>query len=446
MTGAYPDIEKLNTAAFYENPTPRLLARKIMQTIVRPRDEVNTPQTEEEAMTHLYEKYTRDLLSAKEGKREPEYQGQTVVLTGSTGMLGSYLLDLMINDERVKTVVCLNRTSDGGLQKQTGAMESRGLKCDFTKVEFYHIDITKPDFGLSSDQYTRLLQETDRWIHNAWPVNFNMSIHSFEPQLKGVRNVADFAAKADKRVAVTFVSSIATGERWDANRGPLPEERLEDMRLAGGGYGRSKFLGTLILDDAAKVGDFTAAIIRVGQVGGPLAEAGAWNRHEWLPSVIASSLFLRALPSDLGFMDRVDWIPAESIANLVLEASGVVQQPGQEYAGGYFHGVNPQATTWQVLAPAVQEFYGKDRLPRLVSFAEWVKLLERSEVERPEAISANPGLKLLDTYRDMVKAAQFGMKPVEFSMDRTVSQSRTMRDAHAVTPQLMQHWCKQWGH
>lgn len=433
--------DQLAPAKVYSNPTPRLLSKYVMENIVNPTGSESGSQEPEPhaAMNRLYETYTQDLPQAKHGRHEANDLGQTVVLTGSTGMLGSYMLNMMVESDRVKTIICLNRTDDGGLKRQFDAMKSRGLTTRFDKAEFHHVDISQPDFGLSPSLLSRLSREVDRWIHNAWPVNFNFTVDSFEPHIKGVRNVANFAAQAEKRVAVTFISSIGTTERWSLDA-PVPEERLNDLTLPSGGYGQSKLIGSLILDEVAKAGDFPAVVIRVGQVAGPQSELGAWNRHEWLPSIIASSLHLKALPSDLGLMNRVDWIPAESVAGLVLDVSGVSQQLRPEEVGGYYHAVNPEATAWPALAPAVREWYGKSRLPEMVSFAEWISRLEKSEIE-----PANPGLKLVDTYSAMNMAAQAGHKGVVHDTRRTIYQSPTLKNTHAVTPQLMQLWCKQWG-
>jgi thioester reductase-like protein len=227
-------------------------------------------------MKRIYENLTRDLPPAIPGRQEPSDVDQTVVLTGSTGMLGSYLLDLMVNNSRVKTVICLNKADDGGAKKQLEAMKSRGLSTSYAKAEFRHVDISLPDFGLPPSLLARPLHETDRWIHNAWPVNFNFSVESFEPHIRGVRNVADFAAKAEKRVAVAFISSIGTTEGWTLDS-PIPETSLDDLNLPTAGYGRSKLVGSLVLEQVAKAGDFPAAIIRVGQVAGPLTPRRYWR-------------------------------------------------------------------------------------------------------------------------------------------------------------------------
>lgn len=451
------DAKALAPRVIYSNSTPRRLAGHIFNSVVRGGQ--NSAQSEDEqqqaAMRAIHKKYTQNLIQGQPNRPDPRNDNQVVILTGSTGMLGSYLLHLMGRNPRVAKIICLNRAADGGRAQQAHALADRGLDTSVldTKAEFYHADLSQPDLGLGADVYQRLQAETDRVIHNAWPVNFNIPIESFEPFLAGVRYLGDLAATATRRVAVTFISSIATADRWDpATHGgaaKVPETRFEDMSLSSGGYGRSKAVGSLILEDAARDddsgragGNFPYAVVRVGQVGGPEAEAGMWNRQEWLPSIIASSLYLKALPDHLGAMDRVDWTPAEKIAQLVLEAAGVSRVLATaDDMNGYYHGVNPHASKWSDLAVAVQEFYGKDRIAELVPFGEWVDRLEKTQADGAETVVRNPGVKLVDSYRGMAAAES----SVIYDMTKTAERCPVVKETTAITPEMMKHWCNQWG-
>lgn len=453
-TGHDVDAQALAPRVIYKNATPRRLASHIMHSVLSSSSAQAQSEDEQqqEAMRTLYHQYTRDLTVATPGRPSPRAEGQVVVLTGSTGMLGSYLLALMGSNPAVRKIVCLNRAADGGRAQQVKALADRGLDVGLvdTKAEFHHADTSKPDLGLPAAVYARLQAEADRVIHNAWPVNFNLPVESFAPFLAGCRHLADLAATAARRVAVTFISSIAVAGRWDParhGRPTIPEARLDDVALADGGYGRSKMVGSLIIEDAAAAGDFPYAVVRVGQVAGPEAAAGMWNRQEWLPSIVASSLYLGALPADLGGMDRVDWTPAERIAKLVLEASGVAAR-GQssttavtEDINGYYHGVNPHAVKWANLAAAVQAFYGSERIAELLPFGEWIDRLEKTQADGEETVAKNPGVKLIDSYRGMASAPA----SVVYDMTETARRCPVVRETTAITPELMRHWCKQWG-
>ncbi|KAL1838823.1 hypothetical protein VTJ49DRAFT_2180 [Mycothermus thermophilus] len=407
--GVRVDASALATRVIYGHPTARRLAEYLYSVVGKDGQDTTAsgeqPQHEEDhAMEALLQKYTRSMLPARPNKPPPRNEDQVVIITGTTGQLGSYLLHFALLNPRVRQVLCLNRTPDAE-DRQRRAHTDRGLTCDLSKAEFLHADLSRSDLGLGRSTYERLKREADRVIHNQWPVNFNMPVESFEPHIRGVRNLVDLSADAVRRVPVVFVSSIATVAGWRRPE-PVPERSLRDLGIATGGYGRSKLVSSLILERASEVSGVPIEVIRVGQIGGPASEKGSWNRQEWLPSIVSSSVHLGVLPDSLGQMTTVDWTPIEVIARMVLEVSGVTQGVAIDEVNGYFHGINPRTTHWAPLAQAVMEFYG-GRIQRLVSFDEWVEALEKSQSDT-EDISRNPALKLLDTYKTWARVAKEG--------------------------------------
>ena len=442
--GIRASASKLATRVIYGNPTPRRLAH-YLYTVVKEGDASSECAAEHEihAMESQIAKYTKDLPAAKEDKSPLLDEKQTVLLTGSTGALGSYLLDFMLSSPKVKKVICLNRSEDARARQHHLSAE-RGLSTDFAKAEFHHADLGQFNLGLPTQVYEAIRDEVDRVIHNQWPVNFNMSVESFEPHVRGVRHLIDLGAAARKRVPVVFISSISVADGWTQPY-PVPEESIHDLTLAAhSGYARSKLVSSLILEEGTRASGVPSVVIRVGQIAGPEGENGVWNRQEWLPSIVASSVSLGVLPGDLGVMDVVDWTPIERIAKMVLEVSGVVTQVPVFEVGGYFHGVNPETTTWDKLAPAVQEFYG-GRIKRLVPFSEWIRVVEKSAAEKMDHVRDVPAIKLLDTYKAWDQAKLSGREHVDFAMTRTKSRSKVMADSKAITLELVKNWCRQWA-
>ncbi|EXF76803.1 thioester reductase domain-containing protein [Colletotrichum fioriniae PJ7] len=440
--GANITADAIATRVIYAHPTPRQLAAYLMDRVSKNTSADSNGDGENHdihAMEAQLQKYTRDLPKSTGTKPAPNDKGQTVLVTGTTGALGSYLLDFMEHNPAVSKVVCLNRSEDSG-KRQVKMSAERGLATTWKKAEFLCVDMSKSNLGLEPEVYDRLLKEADRIIHNAWPVNFNISVETFEPHIRGVRHWVDFSLRAAKNVPVVFVSSIGTVDTWQGP-GPVPEKRLMDLSLPSTGYGRSKMVSSLILDEATQVSGVPTAVVRVGQVAGPQSKDGVWNRQEWLPTIIASSKYLGALPRDLGAMATVNWTPIEGIANLILEVSGIAAPVPLENINGYFHGVNPRTVPWEKLAEAVREFYGDSVIKKLVSFKEWVELLENSTATTDD-VDKNPGIKLLDFYQGLAMGEGQG---VEFSMERTTKSSKTMKEMQAVTPELMQNWCRQWA-
>ncbi|KAJ5930540.1 acetyl-CoA synthetase-like protein [Penicillium verhagenii] len=389
----------------------------------------------------LVEKYTQNLPAPTSTKPLPATTNQTIIITGTTGAVGCYLLDLALANPEITKIYCFNRTSDAR-ERQIAASSFRGLSTDFpsSRVEFLTVDLSSSSkFNLSEEITTRLAGTVDLIIHNAWPVDFNQSIASFEPHLRGVRHLIDFSAAAAKRIPITFVSSVSTVEQWPEST-PIPEQSLSDFSQASQmGYGQSKLAASLILDAGANQSSVPRNVVRVGQVAGPRAEQGQWNPREWLPSIIRSSLFLGLLPSNLGLLANMGWAPVEDIAGVILEVAA-----GQNGDGGYFHAINPNLPDWEgVIVPAVTEFYGS-RIERVVGFEEWVDALEKSAVGDVD-LEKNPGVKLLDTYR-LASTKVTGDEDVGagFATEKTEQASETMRRMEPVTAELMKRWCKQW--
>ena len=86
---------------------------------------------------------------------------RVVLLTGSTGALGSHLLALLLQSPVVQLIYCLNRVSSSKSipERQKEAFLSQGLdvaSLHSDKIVLYEGDVTKPGFGLDNDVLTKV--------------------------------------------------------------------------------------------------------------------------------------------------------------------------------------------------------------------------------------------------------------------------------------------------
>ena len=151
-------------------------------------------------------------------------------------------------------------------------------------------------------------------IHNAWKVDFNLSLSSFESQIAGTRKLADFCASTGRPVRMLFTSSISVAYGWPSVDGPIPESPLDDPRYAmRSGYAESKFVVEQVcpwqycrvslrtystarqLFSKLYSNGLEATSLRVGQVCGS-GKSGAWNVTDWVPVLLKTSLSLGYLP------------------------------------------------------------------------------------------------------------------------------------------------------
>ncbi|KAJ9143061.1 NRPS-like enzyme [Pleurostoma richardsiae] len=377
--------------------------------------------------------------------QENDQKRLTVLLTGSTGSLGTYILDALFDNPHVSKVVCLNRSADAR-HRQEAALHSRGLKTlSGFNVQFLHAELSQKYLGLDLPDYDALLSSVTTVLHNGWPVDFNRSFSSFQPAVDGVLNLVKFAHACHNTCSIFFISSVGVVQEWpklSADGTPVPEETLNDWRLAQEGYGQSKMVAERILAEATKVSAIHASICRVAQVAGPVlrGEQGSWNEREWFPTLVSTSQKLKMLPSSLGYMESLDWVPVDLLAKIVVEQLASSESSTSEASKGIttvYHIANPRHAPWASVLPVVQKHLGAG--VSVVPPEEWLRALA-DKVNSPEAASI-PGTKLLEFYRGIGTSKE--VAPV---LDTTQSQkaSPTLAAVTAVQPDWMDLWMRQW--
>lgn len=159
--------------------TPRELARYLLSNLDdQDRDDVDEDKQEVVGMQKLLTKYINNWPELRSDKSDHLDHGQPIILTGSTGSLGAYIFHRLCQPPSISKFIGLNCDEDGGLSRQLSVGEFRGLTFDLSKVEFIHTDLFLPRLNIEKEKYTALLTSADCIVHNAWPVNFSMSIAS----------------------------------------------------------------------------------------------------------------------------------------------------------------------------------------------------------------------------------------------------------------------------
>lgn len=294
------EIGGVSPSVIYRHPTLRLLASFLVGNA--PDEGSRSESTDTlDKMASLLRLYTaalprqvrKDRRMTVDGTEVARETNMRVVLTGSTGSLGSYLLDALYHSPQVAGIVCLNRGTDSA-DRQRSASESRGLTSDWDerRVLFLEADLSAPLLGLYPAVYQRLQTETTHVIHNQWPVNFHWPVACFEPHIRGVRNLIDLCLVTRHDALLLFISSVSAVGAW-SEPSPVPEAPVSNMAAAAMGYGQAKLVSEQILERAVAFSGLRAATCRVGVVAGPVERPeGLWNRHEYIPAVRTRLSFL----------------------------------------------------------------------------------------------------------------------------------------------------------
>ena len=113
-----------------------------------------------------------------------------VLLTGSSGSLGSFLHERLVSSPYVEKVICLNRGTNAQ-SRQMRSYEHKGLSRGFQLAIFLHGRISKQCLGLGEDTFTNLLHEVTHVIHDAWEASLNRPLDSYVPYIRGVNHLID---------------------------------------------------------------------------------------------------------------------------------------------------------------------------------------------------------------------------------------------------------------
>lgn len=398
----------------------------------------------EEIMEKMVQKYTSDLSEKSARENIPRPDKHTVVLTGSTGSLGNHILQELIASPSVAHIYALNRSDDAGA-RQAKQFEERGIAADFSKVTFLATNFGKDHFAIPEQTYNEMLQSVDIFIHNAWAVDFNKTLPTYEEvHIAGTRRVIDFSLASTHNTHIIFISSIASVGNWFASN---PNDKLVPERLSAihsvalpQGYGESKHVASTILARATETTKTPVTIVRAGQLAGSAKSTAPWNRHEWLPSLILTSSSLNLLPSTLGTQDTIDWVPMDLAAKSVCEISITSSTSSSPLA--VTHLINPQTSIWnKSLLPTIHSYLSS---AKIVPYSTWLETLKSTPVTSEE-LEKKPGLKILDFYEALQAegGGGGGLPPMETIETQKVSE--TVRTMPAIDGKMMEKWLGEWG-
>jgi nucleoside-diphosphate-sugar epimerase len=458
-------IPHLEISTVYANPSIPSLTKAIMQLSVEHESStVSKQSSRSQTMEEMLRDYQQlvDVIAQSQmantstnGVPATVPKDRVILLTGSTGAIGSYIVHALLDTTNVSYIYCLNRASDSQ-SLQVERSKARGLPTEFSadRVTFLTADWSKDSLGLDAEVYERLRSTVTDVIHNAWPVNFNLSLSTFAPQLSGVINLLKLAASTSHSCTLLFISSISSVLAYTLK--PIPEEIITDPRAAlPMGYAESKYLTERILDYASiALPTVNTVVVRVGQVAGPAFEPGNWNKWEWFPSLVISSLFLGMVPDSLGKgQNTIDWVPIDFLAGALVDLTLSNKDHDSASGGRVFHPVNPQPTTWSALMPIVVDALNKTLAAKgvaksitAVPLSTWIECV-REEAEKLDGASdlekmleVNPAVKLLGFYEGL--NAGEGFSDVDGKM--AIKASEKLNNLEGLKVEWMEKWIQGW--
>ncbi|KIJ54685.1 hypothetical protein M422DRAFT_200577 [Sphaerobolus stellatus SS14] len=431
------DLASLISQNFvYGHPTAASLTRAILDLSHGNLDKMESRTKELVKMERLVKEFSVDFAVHQPKDGYDQSNGEIVLVTGTTGGFGSYLLAFLATSVEVEHIYAVNRPSDTGKSlsdRQKEALTHRGLEpdiADLPKVTLLECDISQPRLGLNPDMYEKLRDSITLIIHNAWRVHFNMALDSFVPLIRGVRNLIDLSlcSPYTSPPRIIFASSIGIFRNWESLQRPL-EIGVEKPEVSlGSGYAESKWISERILDNAAETTPLRPVIVRIGQLTSNAS--GAWNSTDWVPALVSSGQILDGLPSR---RDKIAWISHEVAAAALFEFRTTSYR--------YLHLAHPNPIPWMEVFEVFSQVLN---LP-LITWSEWLERLRNDS----SGAEKNPAIHLLDFYEraspvPLENRESLGMPLLTLTQALQSSSTLTKETAKKISRKDVIQWIFYW--
>ena len=270
---------------------------------------------------------------------------QTVFLTGSTGVLGVFLLEEWLRATPA-TVVCLVRAPDDATAQSRiiAHLQAYGLWNEIYADRLVAIagDISQPSFGWTKDIFRHWAEQVDLVCHSAGSISMSQPYARLKPvNVNGVMEAMRMAATGHTK-PFHFISSIAVfySDAHPASKVLYETDTPLYHPTIKGDYGKSKWVADRLVATAQERG-LPAVIYRPTRIMGH-SQTGALNdTSEILPQLIRSCLLMGYYPDwDI----EITWIPVDYLSRSVIALSGK-----QEAWGKSLHFFNPAPIKWKKL-------------------------------------------------------------------------------------------------
>ena len=261
-------------------------------------------------------------------------EASSVLVTGTTGFLGAFLLDQLLRTTGQDTrFYCLVRDRDPGQGESSGrvleTLKFYGLAGQSANDRVIPVqgDLASPRMGLDVDQYRELAERMDLIFHCAASVNYAYPYAGAKPHtVGGTSEVLRFACTATPK-PVQYISSNGVFPGGDDT--PYLENREIDdfVDRMEGGYNQAKWVAERLVWQAVSRG-LSVCIFRPGNIGHH-SGTGTINPNDFLSLIIKACARLGCAPiaPDWSF----EMTPVDFLVNAITRIADDPKHWGRVY-------------------------------------------------------------------------------------------------------------------
>ncbi|KAI1341293.1 putative NRPS-like enzyme [Xylariaceae sp. FL0016] len=247
---------------------------------------------------------------------------QTVMVTGTTGFLGAFLLHALLENTSAH-IICLVRFADltnknhaSGIARVRNNLLDLGLWRDsmLERLEIIPANLARKRFGLTPDAFNDLAGRAEVIIHSAATVNLVYPYAAMQgANVFGTREILRLACQGGATVHHISTNGVLPDSVAGWDEGTLVDvDDVPDKLLDG--YGQTKWVAEKLVLEAGKRG-LPARIYRPGTISGH-SVTGSSNTYDLLNALIVESLQLGHAPDIDGWY--AEMTPVDFVSNAIL--------------------------------------------------------------------------------------------------------------------------------
>ncbi|KAI5310662.1 putative NRPS-like protein biosynthetic cluster [Ascosphaera atra] len=303
------------------------------------RGEADELEQRKEAIRQMVAKYSAFPKGAQtvSEERHTAADANAAILTGATGAIGAHVLAQLLGTGKIDKVYCFCRGKNPILRVLESLRTRKLIKTAadeaYFRAKIVALTAEPQDdgFGLDGATLAQMRREVRVVIHAAWPVNFNISLGSFEEHIRGLKNMIDFSLSAvdaatGKPAQVHFASSISAV----LNTKPgsvVPDAPAADYGASlPTGYAMSKLTGEAMCRAARETAGADAYVLRIGQITGDTRE-GVWNESESYPLMVRAGYRMGVMPD---VREVCYWLPLDTLAESIVQIVQAAEEKGSD--------------------------------------------------------------------------------------------------------------------
>ncbi len=294
--------------------------------------------------------------------------GEAILLTGSTGFLGAYLLSGQLERWpalRVRALVRCSTASEGLARIRTNLERYQLWQEGWQqRLDVVPADLGLPRFGLTEGAFAALAEGLGGILHNGAQLSQMAGYAQLAPaNVGGTREILRLAS-LDQPLAVQMISSVAVFEAAAyRNRAILETDDLAAWQGIHLGYSQTKWVSERLVRAAGAAG-LPVTIYRPPLIGGH-SRSGAWHQDDLLHRLLQGCLALGLAP-DLAW--ELDLVPVDYVADAVTALAWQPQAVGRAY-----HLQHPEPV---MLTDLLAQLIEGGAALELVPMQQWLEAIE----------------------------------------------------------------------